>query len=162
MIGKKIIFKKLTRPDFHIYMKWYHQYSEASYFRLASLGGMSEVDLQVCVSYPDLEIFIYENDAVRGFVTLSSINKLEHNAYCYLFLEPGRPDDLQTLQLFLLGFCRNNSIYKLQSLILTDDDMSRQLLEGLGFVEEGCLKQQHFMEGRFHDLYIYGQFYVVN
>ena len=37
-----------------------------------------------------------------------------------------------------------------------ENDRSIRLLESLGFVREGCQREQYFDEGAFHDLYQYG------
>lgn len=151
------MFKKITRTDYPIYMDWYRRFPEVSFFRMTAIGGMSEIDLEVCEKALDTEIFLINRDQTLGFISISSINRNEHNAYCYLYLQELSPQTREAVDVFLKSFCQNNAIFKLQALMLYHDQYTCDLISGVGFELEGRLRKHHYLAGEFIDLWVYGR-----
>jgi len=97
-----------------------------------------------------------------GNASIHDIDWVSQTAWFGLFI--GEPsawnrgyggDSIQTLVRFAF---EEMNLVKLRINVFDYNDRAKHVLEGLGFVQEGCLRRDFFREGSYHDIVILSKF----
>ena len=109
---------------------------------------------------PSMVCFSIQKDGhVIGQVCLKRIRWINHKAEISLFItgqEQGKGYGLAALQAIMdFGFNRLN-LYRLEGEVIDGNTPSMKLMNKLGFVEEGRLREAKFVNGKYFDLLRYG------
>ena len=94
-----------------------------------------------------------------GWVKLSRIRWISRSAYLTFVLDQswrGKGYGIRMLQAFLEFYFRVLGFHRITAEVYEYNTRSRQLVEKLGFLEEGRLRKARFWNGKFHDIIVYG------
>jgi len=96
---------------------------------------------------------------VAGLCTLESLDWTNRSAETGIALLPGGPRGrgvARAAMVLLLGFCfREMGLHRIQARIQEGNERSVRLFEGLGFVQEGSIREAVFRSGRWKDFRLY-------
>ncbi len=104
-------------------------------------------------------LYLYEEKGVaQGFMQLQK-KSIESDVYSWgFYIAPDAPRGTGTkmTQLALSEAFEVLNANKMAGEVLGFNQVSIFLHKKLGFQEEGCLKQHHYLNGQYHDLYCFG------
>jgi len=105
-------------------------------------------------------IFRIEHEGrVIGEVSLKAIRWFNRKAMISIFLEPTSQSKGygKSAMLAIMKFAfRKVNLYRLEAEVLEYNEVSRKMMEKLGFVMEGKLREAKYDAGRYWDIYRYG------
>jgi len=151
----------LTQADLPTIRAW-RNHEQINAFMCAQ-HCISEVEHQQWFTQKEQDplqyLYLYqENGVAQGFMQLQKIS-LESDVYrwgFYISPDASRGTGTKmTQQALKLAFDVLNA-QKIAGEVLGFNHASRSLHNKLGFREEGCLKQHHYLNGQYHDLYCFG------
>lgn len=108
---------------------------------------------------PMLHLNVYEeNGVIKGFLQLQ--NKVpEANVYEWgFYISPDAPrgTGANMTKLALKKVFEDMRGKKLFAKVLAFNERSKSLHEKLGFAQEGVLREQHYLNGKYYDVYCFG------
>lgn len=111
-------------------------------------------------SMPDTMVFAVEEDEqVIGQAALKSIRWFNRKAELSLFLRPesqGRKLGREALVTLMHHAFFQLNLYRLEAEVIDYNEPAMHLVEKLGFVQEGRLRQARYFNGKYYDILRYG------
>lgn len=102
-----------------------------------------------------------ENNTFAGYTSLRNINWINRNCYFGIALlsrMQGKGLGKETTSLVIEYATKNLNLHKIQLEVIVDNKKAIELYKNLGFVEEGLLKRQYFVNGSYIDVIIMAYF----
>jgi len=100
-----------------------------------------------------------ENDRLIGIFGFTDIDEMHKNANCYLVIGEkeylGKKISLRVFQWAFRKFFEEMQYNRIYGIIDEDNIPCLKMVESLGFVREGYLRQQAFRNGNFINRYLY-------
>lgn len=115
-------------------------------------------------TYPDgmpdeLNYALMKDESIIGQAAFKSVRWFNRKAELSLFIHPDfhhQGIGTQVLRAMIgLAFDRFNW-HRLEAEVLAYNSAAITMVEKLGFVNEGCLREARFFDGKFYDIYRYG------
>ncbi|MFP4471261.1 MAG: GNAT family N-acetyltransferase [Bacteroidales bacterium] len=115
-------------------------------------------------TYPEgmphaLEFTIYHEDTLIGFAELKSIRWFNRRAEVGLFLDPqwqGRGMGFEAMQALVTHAFDHLNLHRLEAEVIEYNKPALRLVENLGFVNEGLLREARYYNGKYFNILSYG------
>ena len=109
---------------------------------------------------PDSLTFgIIQDEKIIGQAAFKSIRWFNRKAELSLFLDPdfhGKGIGKNVLQLMTHHAFSHLNFHRLEAEVIEYNKPALKIVEKLGFVREGCLREARYYDGKYHDIYRYG------
>lgn len=109
---------------------------------------------------PDSITFgIIQNDEIIGQAAFKSIRWFNRKAELSLFLDPGfhgKGLGRKILQAMINHAFNQLNLHRLEAEVIEYNKPALKLVEKLGFVQEGRLREARYFDGKYYDIYRYG------
>ena len=166
--GEHVILRAFEREDAERCYRWMNDPNIVrtlkSRYPMAFQTELEWVDRAMHANMNERHFAIERKDdrSHIGNASLHDIDWVSRTAWFGLFIgEPGAwnrgfgGDAIGTLVRFAFD---EMNLMKLSIRVFDYNDRAKHVLEGLGFVREGCLQRDFYREGTYHDIVLYSKF----
>lgn len=109
---------------------------------------------------PDSMSFgIMQDEKLIGHAAFKSIRWFNRKAELSLFLHPdyhGKGLGAKVLQVMIKHAFHHMNLHRLEAEVIEYNKPAIKIVEKLGFIHEGCLRQARYFKGKYYDIYRYG------
>jgi RimJ/RimL family protein N-acetyltransferase len=109
---------------------------------------------------PDSMTFnLMKEDITIGQAAFKSIRWFNRKAELSLFIHPdfqGRQYGTRILRAMIAHAFNHLNLHRLEAEVIRYNPAAIKLVEKLGFVNEGCLREARYFDGKYHDIFRYG------
>ncbi len=162
--ARNVYLRPTALDDIGIFSNWRERADhQAHSLTVAPIKSVSywEEEFKLNVANPeviDLTLARNKDDGVIARMTITDLNLLNRSCRLGITSDPetGKLNDLQEGSAALLDYVFRQ--FNLNSVYASALQLDRKLIEtfeSLGFKRDGVLRQRHFFNGAFHDIYEY-------
>lgn len=162
--AKNVYLRPTALDDIEIFSNWREradpQAQSLTVTPIKSVGFWEEEFKQKAANPDviDLALVRMKDDGVIARMTVTDLNLLNRSCRLTISADPeiGKLNDLQEGLSALLDYVfRQFNLNSVYSSALQLDKRLIETFESLGFKRDGVLRQRHFFDGAFHDIYEY-------
>lgn len=115
-------------------------------------------------TYPDnmpdsMTFNLMKEDIIIGQAAFKSIRWFNRKAELSLFIHPDfqhRQYGTKILRAMIAHAFNHLNLHRLEAEVIRYNPAAIKLVEKLGFVNEGCLREARYFDGKYHDIFRYG------
>jgi RimJ/RimL family protein N-acetyltransferase len=151
LIKEKDLVLRLTEPDDKDLKNLFQEYEE--------LYNMSELRLYPEDLPTEMVFRIEKNDKLIGEVSFRKIRWYNHKAELSIILvkeAQGKRIGTTALKKIIEYAFNKMNLYRLEAEVVARNTVSKKLVESLGFVLEGTLREAKYINGEYFDILRYG------
>lgn len=155
--GERITLRPIEEDD----LEFLHRWENSRYIREAmrGRGPRSRDDVEADRSGRAFEFLVFNDDEPVGYVSLHSLNTYDgHGSISYWMAREhqGRGFATEAVDLVVEYAFEELRLHKVRADVRDFNKSSQEVLERVGFLQEGRLRESRFVGGEHCDRYRYG------
>lgn len=137
--------------------------SAPSITEIANMPGVAQ-NLTEKWTYPEgmpdsMTFDLFVDDVIIGQAAFKSMRWFNRKAELSLFIHPeyqGKKIGTSVLKAMISHAFNHLNLHRLEAEVIAYNIPGIKLIERMGFVREGCLREARFFEGKYHDIFRFG------
>lgn len=167
--GEKVELRPLRMDDWHKTIKWRNDISvkKLAMMHPFPITEMNEQEWyeELLKSKSDKTIYFAidnKNKEIIGFIFLDKINRTNRNCYLGIVIGDdttrGKGYGRESINLLFNYAVDVLNLRKVIVEVVSVNKLALKLYKSIGFEEEGCLKQNYFFNGKYHNVLLLSKF----
>jgi len=169
LIGENIILRPVEKEDLELFNIWRNNIDIKNQALMHPFPVTKELDEDwfnyTANDKSNRTVFFTIQDKdkkVLGYTFLNAINWINRNCYFGIIIgdkdQRGKGIGKATLELIIDYAFHKLNLNKITLEVLASNKAAIKLYKNIGFIEEGLLKQQAFVNGKYEDVKVYSVF----